>query len=41
MHRDDLMKSDLLSEIVPRTAGVLILLSLIFLLPLVLARATH
>jgi hypothetical protein len=37
MHRDDLMKSDLLSGIVLRTAGVLILLGLIFLLALVLA----
>jgi hypothetical protein len=41
MHRDDLMKSDLLSEIVLRVAGVLILLGLIFLLSLVLTHATH
>jgi hypothetical protein len=42
VHRDDLMKSDLMSEIVVRAVGVvLILLGLIILLVLVLAHATH
>jgi hypothetical protein len=40
MHRDDLMKPDLLSEILVLAGGVLILLTLIFLLVLVLAPRT-
>jgi hypothetical protein len=39
MHRDDLMKSDLLSETVLPTTGILILLALIFFLALALAPA--
>jgi hypothetical protein len=37
MHRDDLMNSDLLSEIVLLTSGILVLLGLIFVLALALA----
>jgi hypothetical protein len=40
MHRDDLMKPDLLSEILVLAGAVLILLTLIFLLVLVLAPRT-
>jgi hypothetical protein len=40
MHRDDLMKPDLLSEILLVASGVLILLTLIFFLVLALAPRT-
>jgi hypothetical protein len=40
MHRDDLMKPDLLGEILVLAGAVLILLTLIFLLVLVLAPRT-
>jgi hypothetical protein len=41
MHRDDLMKSELLSETVLLTGGILILLASIFFLALALAPAIH